>query len=135
VIRLRFRGQAKLLVGAGIFAEAGLVWRPFGANEIEVEGLDALDDEQRGELSKLVRDPLPGSTAVHPPVTADDATEAVSVVGEAPPRAGQGSSRDAWAGYAARLTAAGLPVVVTDTMGRDEIVVAVDKAVEADRGS
>jgi hypothetical protein len=135
VIRLRFRGQERLLVGVGVLGEAQITWRPLGGNEVEVESLEGLDDEQRGELIKLVRDPLESSTAAVLPVAAvDTGADAVgALVGAAPPRAGQGSSREAWVAHAEKLTAAGVPVVVTDTMGRDEIVAAVDQALEDHR--
>lgn len=134
-MRLRFNDHDAQMVGLGIFVEAGLPFQPLGANEIDVPDLDALDDEQRGELATLVRDPLE-TAAVHPPVAVDGTSPAVGQVGETPPRSGQGATRDAWAAYADKLNAArqhaGLePVVVTPEMGRDEIIQAVDEAVEA----
>jgi len=134
VIRLRFRGQPRLLVGVGVLGEAAIPWRPLGGNEVEVESLDGLDDEQRGELSKLVRDPLESSSAGAPVPAEGTGADAVgALVGEAPPRAGQGSSREAWVAHAEKLTAAGVPVAVTDNMGRDDIVAAVDQALEDHR--
>ena len=123
---LRFRGTDNLLVGVGLFGEAAVAWRPLGANEVEVDTLDGLDDEQLAELGRLVRDPIDPVAAS--PGAVDGAT---AVAGEAPPRVGPGSARAAWAAHAAALTAAGITVTVTDNMGRDDIVEAVEKAVEA----
>lgn len=134
--RLRFRGQEALLVGVSVLGEVDAVWRPLGANEVDVEAgaIERLDDEQRAELVGLIRDELGNadeSVAAHPPVVADGTAAAVEAVGDAPPRSGTGSSRTAWATYAEKLNAAGVAVTVTEDMSRDDIVTAVDKAVEA----
>ena len=133
--RLRFRGPEAQLVGVGILGEVDALWRPLGANEVDVDrdALDRLDDEQRSELDALTRDPFPLTEAAHPPVAADGTTSAVGVVGEAPPRSGAGSSRTVWAAYATALTESGIPVTVTNDMSRDDIVEAVDNAVEDHR--
>lgn len=117
---LRFRGHDAFMVGLGVFVEAAVPFRPLGANEVEIPDLDEFDDEQRGELAKLVRDPLPGSEAVTP-VAVDDTSNAVVLVGEAPPRTGQGATREAWAVFA---EANNIPV--TADMSRDQIIKAVE---------
>lgn len=59
--RLRFRNEGHYLVGVGILGEAGVVVHPRGGNEVDVVAdgwADRLNDEQRAELVKLVRDPI-----------------------------------------------------------------------------
>lgn len=127
---LRFRGQENFLVGVGVLGEAGISWTARGGNELVVDGLDGLDAEQLDELAHLVRDPIETDAATSPGA-APGAAAAVAVVGDAPPRSGAGSSRTAWAEYAAALTGAGIPVTVNDDDTRDDIVAAVDEALEA----
>lgn len=155
-MRLRFKGHDSFLVGLGIFVEAGVGFRPVGGNEVDIDGLDPFDDEQLAELVKMLRDPLvyvddfgnqvtqvapdgvmvgelvaDGSTAVTP-VAADDTSAMVQLVGDAPPRSGQGATREAWAVYAERLRNAGIvDFSVTPDLSRDQII----EAVEAHRGS
>jgi hypothetical protein len=127
-MRLRFHDHATNLVGFGILIEAGVTFRPVGANEVDVDDLNALDDEQRGSLADLVRDPLDGSPAVPPPVAADGTSAAVELVGDPPPRSGQGATREAWAAYAASLAEAGVDITVRDDQSRDQIIEAVEAA-------
>lgn len=117
---LRFNDDAHLLVGLGILGEAGVSGMPVGANEITVDDVEALDGEQRAELAKLVREPVVYRSAATP------VPPAAVEVDELPPRTGPGSGREAWATAAERLN-----VAVSGEMSRDEIVHAVDAAMEA----
>jgi len=117
---LRFNDDAHLMVGLGLLGEAGINGQPVGANEVVVDDVEALDAEQRDELAKLVRDPVVyKSEAVDTPPGAAE-------VDELPPRTGPGSGRDAWA-----TAAEALQVPITEAMSRDEIIRAVDEAMEA----
>jgi hypothetical protein len=117
---LRFNDDAHLLVGLGLLGEAGINGQPVGANEVVVDDVEALDAEQREQLAKLVRDEVVyrSEAAGSPPGPAP--------VDELPPRTGPGSGREAWATAAERLS-----VPITEDMSRDEIVHAVDEAMEA----
>lgn len=103
-----------LLVVAGVLGEAGIPWETAGGNTlvVEVDRLDVLDEEQRGEIAKLVVGstftPAPEETAVDPTV-------------EEPPRAGAGSGRAAWAAYARSLG-----IEPPDDYGRDQIIELVE---------
>lgn len=152
--RLRFRNEGHYLVGVGILGEAGVVVHPRGGNEADVVAdgwADRLNDEQRAELVKLVRDPIAytdaegnqvvqaspdgmvaeltaaEAAAVTPPVAAEGTQgQAVAWVGEKPPRTGPGSGRDAWAAFADDNK-----ISYPADAGRDDII----RAVEAHGGS
>lgn len=117
------------MVGLGVFTEAAVPFRPLGANEVEIPGLELFDDEQLGELAKLVRN---NDVLVNPPGHADAAvseavpTPVAAEVGDPPPKSGPGATREAWAAYAEELSKAGVAVTVRDDMSRDQIIEAVE---------
>lgn len=140
--RLRFRDEGALFVGMSVLGEASVGFEARGANELDTGDLSLLDDEQRAELVKLVRDPIEFTdeygnhvvqaspdgmvAALVVPEAAAQAAEdaqgrAVTWVGEQPPRTGPGASRDAWAAFADLNQ-----IAYADGASRDDIIRAVE---------
>lgn len=124
MIHLRFIDDPAYLVGVGVLLEAGLTPHTRGGNEVDIDNWAPLDPEQRAELAKLTRDPIDVEA---PWVTTVTVPRPEQVPGlDQPPRTGPGSSRDAWAAYADTYQ-----IEYPSGAGRDEIISAVDTAMEA----
>lgn len=97
----------------GLMAEGGVSAQPVGAAEfvVAVDDLSRLTVEQAAELEKVTGYARPGVAS-----ETDGGTPAPPAVA-APPRAGPGSGRDAWASYAAQQG-----VQVPSGATRDEII-------------
>lgn len=132
MIRLRFKTDVALMVGLGVLAEADIAYGTRGGNELDVVSLSGLDGEQLAQLARLVRDPIAGqapepeAASVPPEGVAGTQDQAVTWVGEMPPRSGAGATRDAWAAFAEANQ-----VPFPADASRDDII----KLVEAHRGS
>jgi hypothetical protein len=127
---LQFNNGTDQLVGLGVLGEVeGLVVMPLGGNTVGVQGdLAVLSADQRDQLDKLVRVPLDAEAAAGSPPVAGEGTQgqAVTWVGELPPRSGAGATRDAWAAFAEANK-----VPFPADASRDDII----ERVEAHRGS
>lgn len=76
--------------------------------------------EPEPETTVAEGDPLPSATAPQPSVQ--------PATSDAPPRAGRGSSRQAWADFAAAH------IEVTDDLSRDDIIAALEQAGTIQKG-
>jgi hypothetical protein len=119
---------------AHLLGESEVVGTPLGGNQIDVPDGADLSDDVRAELARYTdfdgsppvagegRAPRVGNQPLSPAPLSLSA-DGGPVPLPRPPRVGPGSSRQAWARYAAQQNP---PVTVTAAMSRDQIVRAVD---------
>lgn len=99
----------RLACAVAVHTETGAVWCASGSSPSP-------------DVAALIRNPDVWADAAPAREERVELTNAAE--GLEPPRSGRGSSRNAWAVYAA-----GVGVDVTDEMDRDAIIAAVDEAV------
>lgn len=132
-MRLQAHGWDAFVYVAHLLGEADVVGTPLGANVFEVPDDAVFDPEVQTELARWTTGgtfadvpPVEGESGsgLRPPVAGNQplAPQSQSPL-PMPPKTGPGSGRTEWRRYALSLRP---PVTVLDTMGRDDIIRAVE---------
>jgi hypothetical protein len=132
-MKLQAQGYDAFIYVCHLLGEAGIAGTPLGGNVIELPDQQDFPPEVQDELARWTTG---GPFDASPPVDVESGVGATPpVVGlqplapaalsplPQPPKTGPGATRVAWARYARQRTP---PVVVLDSMSRDDIIRAVE---------